>query len=104
MAGNLSARTVVTMRRDLALVGEPARKGARELIEGICNVVAVIALAFAGQQHVPGVMVVVVPLGAVTALRRLGLRVEQARRIVVVLEHEMNLASALRREPADRYA
>ena len=48
-------------------------------------------------------MVVVVPLGTVMALRRVGLRVEQARRIVVVLEHEMNLASALRREPADRH-
>ena len=49
-------------------------------------------------------MIVVVPLGAKFSRRRAGTRVEQLRRVVVVLQHEMDVTAALRRERADRTA
>ncbi len=43
-----------------------------DMIEWVLRVVAVIAFIFAGQKHVPGVMIVVVPLCAIFAARGIG--------------------------------
>ena len=50
--------------RGLALIGKALRQRARNAV-GRVLVVAVIALALAGQQHVPGMVIVVVPLRAI---------------------------------------
>src|SRR5260370_11262499 len=58
-------------------------------------VVAIISGLLAGQQHVPGMMIIIVPLRPILASRRVGARIEQARAIVVVLSHQMNAAAGL---------
>src|SRR5262245_58711529 len=67
-------------------------------------IVAVVSGALTGQQDMKGVMTVVIPLCAAFPGRRIGERVEQARLIVVVLQHKMNVPAALCRERADRGA
>ena len=74
------------------------------MMRGGVLIVAIIARVFAGQQHVPGVMIVVVPLRAIMAVRRLFARIEQAGAVVVVLEHEMDHAAALAAKLSDRLA
>src|SRR5579884_2608607 len=89
-------RFASSVPRDLALVSEALREAARNVRAGIL-IIAVIARAFAGEQNVPGVVIVVVPLRAVSAWR-----CEKTRGIVVVFEHEMNMPVALLRETPDR--
>ncbi len=92
------------MSRDLALIGEAGREHAGNVPNRRAGVVLVIAFAFAGQQHVPGVVVVVVPLRAVLALRRVGARIEQARAVVVVFQHEVERPAGSGGKLADRAA
>ncbi len=56
------------------------------------GVILIIALILSGQQTVPSVMVIVIPLRTIFTLRRIGPRIEQARTIVVVLQDEMDYA------------
>ena len=63
-------------------------------------IVAVIARGLAGQQHMEGVVIVVVPLRAIFAVRRVGERIEQARLVGVVFQHQMNVPCGLGGEPA----
>src|SRR5258708_7100660 len=42
---------------------------------------------------VPSVMVIIIPLRAIFALRRIGARIEQARAVVVVFQDEMDPSS-----------
>src|SRR5262249_19248198 len=61
--GRLAAASSVSMRRRLALIGEAGGQSARELRAGRILVVAIISAVLVGQQHVPGVVLVVLPLG-----------------------------------------
>src|SRR4030088_621590 len=89
----LAARLAVAMRGRLALIRKAGRKRPHDAVQRRLRVIAVIAVGLARQQHVPGVMVVVVPLGAIASARRSRAGIEQARVVVVVLEHEMNGAA-----------
>ena len=51
-----------------------------------------------------GVMIVVVPLRAILAAGRIVRGIEQARLVVVVLQHEMDVPAAFAREVADGLA
>ena len=51
-----------------------------------------------------GVVIVVVPLRAIFAARRIGERIEQARLVGVVFQHQMDVPPGLRGERADRFA
>src|SRR5262249_16342826 len=82
------------MRRWLALVGETFAERALELPWRVA-VVAVIALGLAGQQSMEGMMIVVVPLRAKLAPRRVIERIEQARLIVVVFQDQMDVPPGL---------
>ena len=50
----------------------------------------------------PGVVIVVVPLRAVFSVRRIGQRIEQARAVVVILQHEVDQPSGGGGEIPDR--
>jgi hypothetical protein len=80
----LPAPLAAAMRGGLALVGEAFGERAREHACGLGGVVAVVAVGLAGHEHVEGVVRVVVPLRGGPAL-------DQARRVGVVLEHEVDL-------------
>ena len=61
-------------------------------------------MRLAGQQNVEGVVIVVVPLRAILAARRIGERIEQARLVVVVFQHQMDVPAGLGRELANGFA
>ena len=84
-------------RRGFTLVGKARRQHAREVIERPLHIVLVVAVTFAREQRVPGVVIVVVPLRATALLRRLFERIEQPCGVVIVFEHEMQLAPGLQR-------
>ena len=67
-------------------------------------VVLVVAVVFAGQQNMPGVVIVIIPLCPVFSSRRIRFRVEQACTIIIVFQHEMNHAAGLSGKAADRRA
>src|SRR5262245_50655256 len=92
------------MRRVLALIGKARTQHARDVIERPLHIVLVVPATFTREQRVPGVVIVIVPLRAIAPLRWLFERVEQACGVVVVLEHEMQLAPGLRRQLPDRAA
>ena len=62
----LAAVLAPPVRRRLALIGKPFGERPREMLRRVA-IVAVIARGLAGQQHMEGVMIVVVPLRAVFA-------------------------------------
>ncbi len=80
-----------TARRALALVREALGEAASEG-RGRRMVVRVVARPLAGQEPVGGVVEIVVPLGPVRR-RTLAARLEPARVVVVVLQHEMHVAA-----------
>ena len=92
------------MRGRLALIGETRSQRARDVVFGMRRVIAVIAFVFGRQQHMPGMVIVVVPLRAILPGQRLLRRVEQARLIVVILQHEMDQTPGVGCELADRMA
>jgi hypothetical protein len=75
-------------RRRVALIGEAFRQHARETADRLVFVRVVIAFRFAGQQHVQGVVRVVVPL-------RVEMRFQQARAVVLVFQHQMHVPAVL---------
>src|SRR4051794_2911659 len=97
MRARLATALAATMRRRLALISEAVLHRAHQMRCGVA-VVAVIARLFARHEHVPGVVIVVVPLRAVMAGGRLLARIENAGAVLVVLEHEMDEPPALTRE------
>ena len=86
--------------RCFALIDEARGQRAGDVRDRRALVVAIIALALAGHQHAPGVMIIVVPLRAILALRRILRGVQNARAVVAVLQHQVNLAAGFRRKPA----
>src|SRR6266545_1113150 len=54
----------------------------------------------AGQEHMPGMVVVVVPLRSKPAVRRILASIENAGAIIIILKNEMNLASGFSGELA----
>ena len=101
IAARLAAQLIVAMGRWFALIGETLRMCAHDMAPMIA-VVAVIALGLAGQQHVPGVVIVVVPLRAIAAGRRVFVGREQTCAIVVVFQNEMDLPAGLARRARRR--
>ncbi len=86
-------------RRRGAATVRPGRRSPRparaaQVLRGRVGVVAVVAVALAGEQHVEGVVRVVVPLRVVA--------VEQARHVGVVLEHQVDVAVRLDRRAHPR--
>ena len=57
------------------------------------RVVLIVALGLAGQEDVPGVVVIVIPLCTVFSLRRIRARIEQTCAIVVVFDDQMDRTS-----------
>src|SRR5260370_7445654 len=100
----LAAISIVPVRGGLALVGEGGREHPRDVTPGIRRVILIIALLLCGQQAVPSVVIVVVPLCAVFALRWIAERIEQARTGVVILQDEVDQPSSRGSEVPDRAA
>src|SRR5262249_34356746 len=67
-------------------------------------VIPIVALAFAGQKHMPGVVIVVVPLRAIATDGRLFVRREQACAVVVIFKDKVDVPAACMREFSDRAA
>ena len=101
LAARLAAQLAAAMRRRLALIDKAGAERARNVAAAATREVAVIALGLAGQQHMPGMMIVVVPLRSVFAARRILSGIQQARSVVVVFKHEMNMPAGFRGEIAD---
>jgi hypothetical protein len=101
---SFAAAAPFAVRGSLSLIGKARRQRTCEMRLRIAGVVLVIAAVLAGQKGVPGVMIVIVPLCAKLPVRRLSLRIEQACGVVVVLEDEMDQASARGRKIAGRSA
>src|SRR5262245_6596710 len=85
-----SAAAPSSVTGDLILIGEAGGQYARDVSARIVGVILIVSRVLSGQQDMPGVMVVVIPLRAVFSLRRIGARIEQARLVVVVLQDEMD--------------
>ncbi len=90
----LAALCTFAMRGGLALVRKALRQDAGDVLRSVA-VIPVVAGRFAGQQDVPGVMVVVVPLRTILAGRRVDFGRQEVRGIVVVLEHEMDMPAGV---------
>src|SRR5262249_12914343 len=71
-AARLAARTALAMRRALALIVEACRQHAGDARERRLAVVAIVSVRLAAQEHVPGVVKIVVPLGTESSGRRRG--------------------------------
>src|SRR5436190_24350118 len=102
MRARLAARPPHTKSRWLALIGETVRERAHQVACVI--VILVVAPILAGEQHVYGVVKIIVPLCPVMPGGRVLVRREQARAIVAVLENEVDVAAARAGEGADRKA
>src|SRR5260370_6041222 len=92
------------MRGWVTLIGKTRAQDASKMSRRIDLVVLVVSVLFAGQQNMPGVVVVIIPLCPIFSLRRIRSRVEQACTIIIVLQHEMNHAAGLGSKAADRRA
>ena len=90
----LATRPAISVRRCLALITKPFRQAAREPRAAV-EIVFVVTPLLAGQQHVPGVMIVVVPLSTIVAARGVFRRVEEARAVVVIFQNQMNMSAGL---------
>src|SRR5437868_4780662 len=116
MAAWLAARPPLAIRGGLALVGKalrhrahnvPGRRAvmlqeARILGGEDPRVILVVAPILAGEQHMPGVVIVIVPLCSVVSGRRVLVGRQEARAVVAILEDEMNVPAARTRECAHR--
>src|SRR5687767_4638987 len=85
----LSALGAATVARCFSLIDEALGQGATQGGEGLLRVIAVIAAGFPRQQHMTGVMKIVVPLRVLEALRTTS---QQTCLISVVLEYEVHMA------------
>ena len=68
------AAAAALMRRDLALIVEARRENPGNSRACLLCVVGIVAGGFTCQQHVPGMMIVVIPLGAELSAGRIYLR------------------------------
>src|SRR3954471_9124494 len=83
---NLSTRAAAAVFRNFSLVAKALRKRAPQPPQRLLRIIAVIAVAFAGGQHVEGMMNIVIPLRARVA--RLAVAAYQAGGfIAVIFEH-----------------
>src|SRR5579884_3937416 len=97
MSARLAPRITAAVRGSLALIGEAVLQRSRD-VRGSVAVVSVIAGIFMRQIDVPGVVVIVVPLGAVMSCGRFFVRIEQACPVVVVFQNQVNETAACRRQ------
>src|SRR5690348_13845348 len=97
-AAGLAARLPIPIRRCLALIDKAGAERAPYVFKRRALVIAVIALRLAGQQDMPRVMVIIVPLCTIFAARRVFPGMQNAHLVVVVFEHEVNVASCSRSE------
>ena len=88
---SVPARLAAAMLGSFALINETEAEDAGDLGERRSLIVAVIALFFPGELHVPGMVIIVVPLRAIFPPRRIVRGIEQAGAIIVVFQHEMNV-------------
>src|SRR5258706_13800365 len=79
-----------------ALIDKSRRERPGEIVNRRTLIIAVVALRFAGQQDMPGVVIVIVPLPAIFATRRVPRRVPQDCAGVAVFEPEKEGAPGLR--------
>ena len=103
-AGRFAAPAAVAMRGRFALIRKARCQDPRQTRAGVGRIILVIARALAGQEHVPGVVIVVVPLRAILSARRVDAGIEQAHAVVVVFQHQMDRAAARGRQIAGRRA
>src|SRR5579883_2132348 len=102
MAARLATRLVAPEGGCLPLIDEAGAERAHQRRERR-GIVAVIALVLARQQHVPGMVIIVVPLRAISAAWRTFGWIKQARNVVAILQHEMNVPAGLVRELPNRF-
>ena len=100
----LAAAGAATMQGKFALICKTRTQHADEMVKRPFGIIPIIAAILPREQNMPGMMIVVVPLGAVAALRRIGLRVEQMRAIAVIFEHQMDCAAGRRCQGSCRFA
>src|SRR5260370_10928942 len=100
----LAAISIVLVWGGLALVGEARGEYPGDVTPRIRSVILIVALLLCGQQAVPSMVIVVVPLCAVFALRWIAERIEQARTVVVILQDEVDQPSSRGSEVPDRAA
>src|SRR6185369_6571965 len=92
MAAGLAAQRSASEWRRRTLKCKPFRETAAQLIGGIVGIVGVISVALSGQEHVRGMMDVIVPLCAVPAGTPVLPTLQISNGILVILQHKMNLA------------
>ena len=83
VAAERAPSLAATIGRRLALIDEPFLEAARQTRRGLIGVIGVVALALASQQRVQDVMAVIIPL-------RIEIAGKEARRIVIVFQHQMD--------------
>src|SRR5581483_3139671 len=93
MAAGLSALTRVIFGI-IALIGESLAQAAAEMLYRILRVIRVVAIGFAGEEYVNGMVNVVVPLGVVQLRLIIGFATEIASAVVIVFKDEMDMAIA----------
>ena len=93
MRRRLAARLAALVPGYVALIGEALRQAAAEPLDGPVGVIAVIAVVLAGQQHVPAMVHVVVPLRRVQARRAALVARQPACLVGAVLKDEMHVAA-----------
>src|SRR4029077_19680698 len=100
----LAARFAAAVFGRLALIDKARAKGAGDVTKRGALIVAVVALRFAGQPYVPGVVIIVVPLRSIIAAWRVLSGVEHVDAVGIVFEHQMDVASAASGNFTDRDA
>ncbi len=95
LAAWLAAPLAAPKGGHFALIDKSRRERPGEIVNRRTLIIAVVALRFAGQQDMPGVVIVIIPLPAILAARRVLRGVQQACAVVAVFEHEMDVASGL---------
>src|SRR5690242_86360 len=104
ITAGFAAMLAVAMGGSFALIDEARSEDACDLAEWLLVVVGVVAVSFSRELYVPGVVVIVVPLSPIFPAHWVGARIEQARPVVVVLQHKVDLAAQFPRARADRTA
>ncbi len=93
--GGFTARFAIPVQRTLALVCESRDQATAQLIDWTLRIVRIITVPFTGDQHVQGVVDVVIPLGGVR-LRLAALATLKVTRLVsVVFEDEVDVTTRL---------
>ncbi len=92
MGARLAARGAVPKRRRIALEGKALGQAAAELGRRPAGEIDVVAVVFAGHQHVRGVVEVVVPLGGGALRAAVAAAAQVAGAVAVVLEDQVDLA------------